>query len=201
MKNLLKKLEPHLFMTPGYLILLVFMGYPLLNCIRLAFSNYKVTRLDDVTFAGFANFRRIFEDPQIGMITLNTLKFVVITLALQLILGFILALALKKPFPLSELPLHRRMQGPQHRATPIMHHPLISLLAFHGDPCPISPLHVKLYGVRLVVRSPIIAVGVISHSQTHLTFPGKQEAESLFYIHNSYCSIFVMLCDEVPKCC
>ena len=46
MKNLLKKLEPHLFMTPGYLILLVFMGYPLLNCIRLAFSNYKVTRLD-----------------------------------------------------------------------------------------------------------------------------------------------------------
>ena len=87
-----------MFMTPGYMVLLVFMGYPLLNCIRLAFSDYKVTRLDNVTFAGFNNFKRIFADPQIGMITLNTLKFVVITLALQLILGFILALALKKPF-------------------------------------------------------------------------------------------------------
>lgn len=74
------------------------MGYPLLNCIRLAFSNYKVTQLDNVTFAGLDNFKRIFADPKIGMIALNTLKFVIITLLLQLVLGFILALALKKPF-------------------------------------------------------------------------------------------------------
>lgn len=93
-----KKLEPHIFMTPSYIVLLIFMGYPLLNCIRLAFSNYKVTQLDNVTFAGFDNFKRIFADPKIGMIALNTLKFVIITLILQLVLGFILALALKKPF-------------------------------------------------------------------------------------------------------
>lgn len=85
-------------MTPSYIVLLIFMGYPLLNCIRLAFSNYKVTQLDNVTFAGFDNFKRIFADPKIGMIALNTLKFVIITLILQLVLGFILALALKKPF-------------------------------------------------------------------------------------------------------
>lgn len=85
-------------MTPSYIVLLIFMGYPLLNCIRLAFSNYKVTQLDNVTFAGLDNFKRIFADPKIGMIALNTLKFVIITLLLQLVLGFILALALKKPF-------------------------------------------------------------------------------------------------------
>ncbi len=98
MKKLTRKLEPHLFMVPSYLVLLVFMGYPLLNCIRLALSNYKVTRLDNVTFAGLDNFKRIFADSQIGMIAANTIKFVLITLLCQLVLGFILALALKKPF-------------------------------------------------------------------------------------------------------
>lgn len=93
-----KKLEPHIFMIPSYIILLVFLGYPLLNCLRLAFSNYKITQSDDISFAGFGNFIKIFQDPEIVMISLNTLKFVAITLSLQLILGFILAMALKKRF-------------------------------------------------------------------------------------------------------
>ena len=93
-----KKMEPHIFMTPSYVILLLFLGYPLLNCLKLAFSNYKVTQPDDMTFAGFDNFIKIFQDPEIVMISLNTLKFVVITLSLQLILGFILAMALKRRF-------------------------------------------------------------------------------------------------------
>lgn len=93
-----KKMEPHIFMTPSYVILLLFLGYPLLNCLKLAFSNYKVTQPDDMTFAGFDNFIKIFQDPEIIMISLNTLKFVVITLSLQLILGFILAMALKRRF-------------------------------------------------------------------------------------------------------
>ena len=96
--NKKKKLEPHIFMTPSYLILLVYLGYPLLNCIRLAFSNYKITQLNNVTFAGFDNFLKIFQDKEIAMISLNTFKFVIFTLALQLVLGFILAMALKRPF-------------------------------------------------------------------------------------------------------
>ena len=93
-----KKLEPHLFMLPAYIVLLTCMGYPLINTLRLAFSNYKLTAKNKISFAGFDNFSKIFNDPQIGMIAMNTLKFVVITLLLQLTLGFILALALKKPF-------------------------------------------------------------------------------------------------------
>lgn len=93
-----KAMEPHVFMLPSYAILLLFMGYPLLNCIRLAFSNYKVTQLDNVSFAGWDNFKKIFEDKELLLVSGNTLKFVVVTLLLQLVLGFILALALKKPF-------------------------------------------------------------------------------------------------------
>lgn len=93
-----RKLEPHVFMLPSYIVLFGFMGYPLINCIRLAFLNYKITRLDNVSFAGLNNFKEIFADPDLLMILGNTLKFVVITVALQFILGLILALALKKQF-------------------------------------------------------------------------------------------------------
>lgn len=93
-----KALEPHLYMLPTYIIMAVFMGYPLLNCIRLAFSNYKITALDNVTFAGFDNFKRIFSDPEIGRVAGNTVLFVAATLILQFVLGFSLALALKKMF-------------------------------------------------------------------------------------------------------
>ena len=93
-----KTLEPYLFMAPSYIVLALFMGYPLVNCVRLAFSNYKLTALDSVTFAGWNNFRRIFQDSELGSIAFNTLKFVLITLALQLFFGMALALALKRPF-------------------------------------------------------------------------------------------------------
>lgn len=90
--------EPHIFLTPCYIILGLFMGYPLLNCIRLAFSDYNIMRPDKIVFTGLKNFARILTDKEMGLVTANTAKFVVVTLLLQLTLGFILALALKKPF-------------------------------------------------------------------------------------------------------
>ena len=98
MRKTIKRLEPHIFLLPSYIIMIFLMGYPLLNCIRLAFTNYRVTQMDNVSFAGLSNFKRIFEDRVIGMITTNTLKFVFFSVLFQLILGLILALALKKPF-------------------------------------------------------------------------------------------------------
>lgn len=102
MENMNKKtkriLEPHVFLTPCYIIIGIFMGYPLLNCIRLAFSDYNIARPDKAIFTGLDNFIRIFTDKEMSLILMNTAKFVVVTLLLQLTLGFILALALKRPF-------------------------------------------------------------------------------------------------------
>lgn len=93
-----RNLEPHAFMLPSYVVLFGFMGYPLINCIRLAFLNYKITKLNDISFAGLNNFKEIFTDPDLYMIIGNSIKFVFIAVFLQFILGLILALALKKPF-------------------------------------------------------------------------------------------------------
>jgi len=93
-----KNLEPHAFMLPSYILLFGFMGYPLINCIRLAFTNYKIMKPDEVYFAGLNNFKEILSDSDLLMILGNSVKFVVITVFLQFVLGLILALALKKPF-------------------------------------------------------------------------------------------------------
>ncbi len=85
-------------MLPSYILLFGFMGYPLINTVRLAFTNYRITRLDDISFAGLNNFKEIFADPDIFMIMGNSVKFVLFTVALQFVLGLILALALHKPF-------------------------------------------------------------------------------------------------------
>lgn len=91
--------EPYLFLLPVLISMLAMFGYPLINSIFLAFTHYKLIEPKNIYFCGLDNFFKLFiEDEYIGMIALNSLKWVVSTVALQFILGLILALALKKPF-------------------------------------------------------------------------------------------------------
>jgi multiple sugar transport system permease protein len=94
----LRKLEPHLFLLPSYIVLIAFMGYPLVNCVRISFLHYQLTRPNDIAFAAFANYAKIFAQPEFPMILGNTVKYVALSVALQFALGFMLALALKTPF-------------------------------------------------------------------------------------------------------
>ena len=93
-----KRVEPHIFMAPSYLLLLLFITYPLLNTVRMAFMQYRLTRPHERDFAGFDNFRGVLDDPNIWMVLNNSLLFVVVTVSLQFLLGLTLALALRKSF-------------------------------------------------------------------------------------------------------
>ena len=86
----LKKWEPHLFLLPSYIVLIVFMGYPLVNCVRLSFLNYQLTRPNAISFAGFGNYTRIFAEPIFKMVLANTAKYVIFSVGFQFLLGFIL---------------------------------------------------------------------------------------------------------------
>lgn len=91
-------LEPYYFLAPIMISMFFLYLYPLINTFILAFQNYKLTDMKNVGFNGLANFRYLFNDPELPKIMMNTLKFVSITLVFQFLLGLILALALKKPF-------------------------------------------------------------------------------------------------------
>lgn len=86
-------------LLPAFIVLLVFMAYPLINSIIMAFQHYKLTSPKTIgTFAGAENFQSILTDPNMGQMVGNTIVFVVLSVVLQFVLGFILALALRKPF-------------------------------------------------------------------------------------------------------
>ena len=99
----IRKLEPYIFMVPSYLLLLAFVAYPLVNCVRMAFLDYRLAHPNGHPFIGFDNFKKVFMDSDILLIVQNTLVFVVVTVSLQFILGMTLALALKKPFRLRKV--------------------------------------------------------------------------------------------------
>ena len=95
----MRKWEPHLFLLPSYIVLIVFMGYPLVNCVRLSFLNYQLTRPSEMgVFIGFGNYVKVFGDSVFRMALGNTVKYVVFSVGFQFLLGFILALALRSSF-------------------------------------------------------------------------------------------------------
>lgn len=97
-RRILKALEPYLFCLPLILCLFGLFTYPLIRAVVISFQKYKLTQLNKVKFIGLDNYIEVFDDPNLWMITKNTLNYVVIVVGAQFILGFGLALALRRPF-------------------------------------------------------------------------------------------------------
>lgn len=98
-----KKLEGYMFVLPGFLYILIVLGYPLLYNIRLAFRNVNVKTFKSGTdvFVGLQNFMELFQDPTFQMIFKNTLVFTIGCLVFQFTIGFIFAMFFSKKFTLA----------------------------------------------------------------------------------------------------
>jgi len=92
------KRTPYLMILPAVLLLVVFMGYPLVNNVYLAFTFKQLLKPMLTGFAGLENFRTIFASSDLPRIAMNTVVWVVCSVGLQFLLGLGLAMALKKPF-------------------------------------------------------------------------------------------------------
>lgn len=83
---------------------LAFIGYfiyfPLAKGGLMAFQNYNVYNMVSPKFVGLENFKAIINNKTIsfGKIMMNTLKWTLLSLFFQFVLGFLLALLLRKPF-------------------------------------------------------------------------------------------------------
>lgn len=93
--------RPYLWMfLPMAILLLLFIYFPVFRGISIAFIRYTMLDLSQTRFNGVDNFIAIFTNPNIkfSQILFNTTIWVFISLAGQFILGFALALLLRKPF-------------------------------------------------------------------------------------------------------
>ena len=89
-----------LMILPALAFICFFIFYPLARGGVMAFQNYNLFNLKDIRFIGLGNFRTIITSKSVSfwLILLNTLKWTVLSLILQFLLGFLLAMMLRKPF-------------------------------------------------------------------------------------------------------
>lgn len=85
------------FVGPTLLLLVAFNVFPLVWNVVLAFTNAQLVG-GETRSVGGANFTRVFTDPQFAQAMRLTAAFVFLAVSLELVLGFSVALALKRDF-------------------------------------------------------------------------------------------------------
>ncbi len=90
MKRKLRKLQlPVLFMAPVFFIYTVFIVIPML--MSLYYSATKWNGVTDKVFTGLSNYRILFSNADFWLVFMNTMKLVVVTMAVQIPMGLLLA--------------------------------------------------------------------------------------------------------------
>ncbi|KAE8764507.1 carbohydrate ABC transporter permease [Georgenia thermotolerans] len=83
-----------LFISPWIVGFLVFTAWPLLYSAYLSFTDYDV--INDPSFVGWDNYRRLFEDPKIARSLGNTLFYTVVQVPLYVAVSLGVAVLLNK---------------------------------------------------------------------------------------------------------
>lgn len=82
----------------GGIFILAFLAYPLMTVFFYSLQSYDVTKLADKGFTGFENFKKLLGDKIFYRSLSVSVKWVLVEVCSQLVLGMILALLLDKKF-------------------------------------------------------------------------------------------------------
>lgn len=90
----------YFYTLPAFIYMLFFIGYPIVSNIILSFQDVTVRTLTakNKPFVGFANYIELFQDDVLKMAITNTMKFTVLSLVIQFLIGLGLALFFSKKF-------------------------------------------------------------------------------------------------------
>ncbi len=80
-----------IFLSPWIIGFFAFTLIPMAASLIFSFTNFIVTKPDEITFAGLRNYEKLFNDPLVGISLGVTLKFAVIALPLAFIVPIALA--------------------------------------------------------------------------------------------------------------
>ncbi len=89
---------PLILLAPALLLVVGVIIYPICHAVGLSFQYYKLTDFANRQFIGFQNYIDIWKNEAFIASLGNTVKWVVITVALQFLLGLGLAMILNIPF-------------------------------------------------------------------------------------------------------
>lgn len=88
-------------MIPALLFIGLLIYFPLAKGVQMAFQNYNLFNLKDIHYIGLENFKNVIKSTNINFLQVlwNTVLWVFFSLVFQFLLGFLLAMMLRKPFP------------------------------------------------------------------------------------------------------
>jgi multiple sugar transport system permease protein len=89
-----------LLVTPALTLLFLMNVFPLVWSFGLSFFSYKANRARAPTWVGLDNYAKVLSDPDVWDRLHNTIILVIMTVSLQMVVGFLLALLFSKQFPL-----------------------------------------------------------------------------------------------------
>jgi multiple sugar transport system permease protein len=87
-----------LFLWPTLALLIAFNIFPLLYSLYLSFTDYSAIANRPPQWIGLQNYRDILNDRQLWIYFRNTGRYVVLSVALEVVVGFAMALLLRRKF-------------------------------------------------------------------------------------------------------
>jgi multiple sugar transport system permease protein len=82
--------------APALIMMLLVTAYPMLQALYLSLFRYRLTTPDDKGFVGLGNYATILTDSLFWKDTLNTVVIMVVTVAVELVIGFAFALVMHR---------------------------------------------------------------------------------------------------------
>ncbi|MCI1981896.1 MAG: sugar ABC transporter permease [Oscillospiraceae bacterium] len=90
---------PYLMIAPSILLIVAFVFIPIVQVFNLSVQHYDYNDFENIGYIGLQNFKKIFTSDDVFFpAALFTLKWVIVEVALQLVLGLALALLLNRKF-------------------------------------------------------------------------------------------------------
>lgn len=93
----------NLFIIPTVTFLIIFNVFPLIYSLGYSFTDYAANRNAPAEFVGLKNYRDLLTDERIWSNFITTAKYVIVSVAGQMLVGFGLALLLNRSFPMKGL--------------------------------------------------------------------------------------------------
>jgi len=82
--------------APAVIVMLLVTAYPMFQALYLSLFRYRLTSPDDKTFIGLSNYGTVLTDSLFWQDTLNTVIIMVVTVGVELVIGFAFAMVMHR---------------------------------------------------------------------------------------------------------